>query len=45
MPNLFRRAAIAGLALAFGIAALFAGLIAWYIAQQTQHWRRQQGLA
>ncbi|MEL3889544.1 alpha/beta fold hydrolase [Ferrovibrio sp. MS7] len=27
MPNLFRRAAIAGLALAFGIAALFAGLI------------------
>ncbi|MBA5827908.1 isochorismate-pyruvate lyase, partial [Escherichia coli] len=27
------------------VETLFAQLIAWYIAQQTQYWRQQRGLA
>ncbi|ABN86284.1 isochorismate-pyruvate lyase [Burkholderia pseudomallei] len=44
LPDRRRWAEQAGLDGAF-VETLYAQIIAWYIEQQTRHWRRQRGLA
>lgn len=44
LPDRRRWAEQAGLDADY-VETLFAQLIAWYIAQQTQYWRQQRGLA
>ncbi|MDN7489313.1 isochorismate-pyruvate lyase [Burkholderia sp. AU31652] len=44
LPDRRRWAEQAGLDADY-VETLFSGLIAWYIAQQTQYWRQQRGLA